>query len=60
MAIRNTSQDEHIRYEFNAWMHYRQSLFAIEDRDTEAIERGFEFLEGDHPVNPNDEPDRYL
>lgn len=34
-----------------------KTLFNVEDlRDAEALERGFEFPEDDHPASPNDEP----
>lgn len=51
-------QDIHTRHGYTLWRSYHNSLFDVEDlRDAEALERGFEFPEDDHPVERNGEPD---
>ena len=50
-------QNIQIGHGYHVWINYRKSLFHMEDlRDAEALERGFEFPEDDHPASPNDEP----
>lgn len=51
-------QNLNTTFGYNTWMNYRCSLFEAEDlRDAEAMERGFDFPEDDHPVSPNAELD---